>query len=99
MAAGDHRVAAAAARLRSELKEAGAAGQAAERDARRLAGLITVTLQAALLARHAPGSIAGAFAATRLEPVGHGPATPFGSLPAGLDLPEILTRAEVRPTA
>jgi len=97
MAAGDQRVAVAANRLRSELKEAAAAGPAAERDIRRLAGQITVTMQAALLARHAPGPIADAFAATRLEPGGCGPATPFGSLPAGLDLPSIAGRAEATP--
>ncbi len=97
MAAGDQRVAAAAARLRSELKEASAAGPAAERDVRRLSGLITVTVQAALLARHAPGPVAEAFAATRLETGGHGPATPFGSLPAGLNLPSVVARAEVTP--
>jgi len=97
MGADDQRVAAAAARLRSELKEAAAAGQAAERDVRRLAGQITVALQAALLARHAPGAIAGAFAATRLEPGGYGPASPFGSLPAGLDLPAIIGRADATP--
>jgi putative acyl-CoA dehydrogenase len=97
MAAGDQRVAAAAARLRSELKEAAAAGPAAERDVRRLAGQITVTVQAALLARHAPGPVADAFTATRLEPGGYGPATPFGSMPAGLDLAAVAARAEVTP--
>jgi putative acyl-CoA dehydrogenase len=93
MAAGDQRVAAAATRLRSELKEAAAAGQAAERDVRRLAAQITVTLQAALLARHAPEPVADAFVATRLEPGGYGPVTPFGTFPAGLDLPAIGARA------
>ena len=92
--AGDPRVAAAAARLRAELKEAAAAGPEAEAQARRLAGLITVTFQGALLARHAPAAVADAFAATRLDggPSATGPATPLGSLPAGLDLPAIVAR-------
>lgn len=94
-AAGDARVAAAAAGLRAALKEAAGSGQAAERQARRLAGQITVTLQAALLARHAPAAVADAFVATRLEPGSSGPAVPFGSLPAGLDLPAIIARSAV----
>jgi putative acyl-CoA dehydrogenase len=93
LAADDARVSAAADRLRAELKAAGTAD--AERNARRLASQITVTLQAALLARHAPAPIADAFADTRLTPAAGmaGPAAPFGSLPRGLDLPAILARA------
>jgi putative acyl-CoA dehydrogenase len=87
-------VGAAADRLRSELKAAAGAPDA-QRDARRLASQITVVLQAALLARHAPPAVAYAFASTRLEPAaGAGPATPFGTLPGGLDLPAILARAD-----
>ncbi|MBO0823807.1 MAG: hypothetical protein J2P27_08110, partial [Actinobacteria bacterium] len=74
-----------------------AAGPAAERDVRSLAGQITVTLQAALMARHAPAAVADAFVATRLNPEGYSPAMPFGSLPSGLDLPAILARAYVAP--
>jgi putative acyl-CoA dehydrogenase len=108
LAAGDQRVAAAAAGLRQGLKEAasdgqaGQAGQAGQRHARRLAGQLTVTLQAALLARHAPAAVADAFCATRLGPEGGaspqggtGPGTPFGSLPDGLDLAAILVRSAV----
>ena len=91
------RVAAAADHLRAELK-AVAADPDAQRDARRLAGQITITLQAALLARHAPAPVADAFASTRLQPAatGTGPAAPFGSMPRGLDLPAIISRT---PTA
>jgi putative acyl-CoA dehydrogenase len=96
LAADDARVSAAADQLRAELKAA--ADPDAQRDARRLASQITVTLQAALLARHAPAAIADAFASTRLAPAAGsaGPAAPFGSLPRGLDLPAILARAAPR---
>jgi putative acyl-CoA dehydrogenase len=93
LAAGDARLSTAADGLRAELKAVAAPD--AQRDARRLASQITVTLQAALLARHAPAAIADAFVSTRLPPAAGnaGPATPFGSLPRGLDLPAILARA------
>ncbi len=96
LAADDARVRAAGDQLRAELKAAGT--QDAQRDARRLASQIAVTLQAALLVRHAPAAIADAFAATRLQPAAGkaAPATPFGSLPRGLDLPAILARAAPR---
>jgi putative acyl-CoA dehydrogenase len=80
-------------------------GPDAEYAARRLAGMITVTLQAALLARHAPGAVADAFCASRLGigPLAQGfaartsaalgPGVPFGTLPAGTGLGEILDRA------
>ncbi len=96
LAAGDGRVAAAADRLRAALK--GLAGITdAQHDARLLAGQITVALQAALLARHAPSAVADAFLSTRLQPTSAwaAPATPFGSLPRGLDLAAILARAHV----
>jgi putative acyl-CoA dehydrogenase len=93
LAAGDGRVSAAADQLRGDLRAVAAPD--AQRDARRLASRITVTLQAALLARHAPAAIANAFVSTRLPPavVSAGPAAPFGSLPRGLDLAAILARA------
>ena len=98
LAGGDRRVAAAAASLRQEIKEAVASGPAGQQNVRRLAAQITVTLQAALLARHAPAAVADAFTATRLsaagpEPGPAGPAAPFGSLPGGLDLAAILDRS------
>jgi putative acyl-CoA dehydrogenase len=96
LATDDARVRAAADQLRTELKAA--VTPDAEREARRLASHIAVTLQAALLARHAPTAIADAFASTRLLPAGSGtgPATPFGSLPRGLHLDAILARAAPR---
>jgi putative acyl-CoA dehydrogenase len=95
-AASDARVAAAGARLRTALKDAADAGAQAQRDARLLAGQIAVTLQAALLARHAPRQVADAYLASRLEPTQTaGPAVPFGSLPGGLELAPILERSSV----
>jgi putative acyl-CoA dehydrogenase len=95
LAADDARVRAAADELRAELKRAAGAFDP-QRSARRLASQIAITLQAALLARHAPSVIADAFASTRLQPAagGCGPATPFGTLPSGTDLPAILTRTD-----
>jgi putative acyl-CoA dehydrogenase len=91
-AGGDRRLDTAAARLRDELKEADSAG--AEYRARRLAGQIAVTMQAALLVRHAPAAVADAFCASRIgpDPAG-GPGGLFGSLPDGLDLDPVLDRA------
>jgi putative acyl-CoA dehydrogenase len=95
LAAGDPLVAAAAARLRSDLKEAAADGQAAGGHARRLAGQIAITLQAALMARFAPAAVAAGYLRSRLEPTTAGPAAPFGSLPDGLDLAGIVERSVV----
>jgi putative acyl-CoA dehydrogenase len=87
-------LAAAAGRLRAELKQAASAGLAAQGDARRLAGVIAVTLQAALLARFAPSAVATAYCASRLDNQhAAGPAAPFGSLPDGLDLAAIVERS------
>ncbi len=93
-AGGDRRLDAAAAQLRRELKEAAAAsGAEAQYRARRLAGLIAVTLQAALLVRYAPGAVADAFCASRTGPgLLAVPGGPFGSLPDGLDLDPVLDR-------
>ncbi len=95
LAAGaDRRLDQASQQLRLELKEAAGAGRRAEYQARRLAGLITVVLQAALLARHAPGAVADAFCASRLAvPAVGGPGSPFGALPGGLALGPILDRS------
>jgi putative acyl-CoA dehydrogenase len=96
LAAADSRVAAAAASLRGEIKEAAGGGPAALAQARRLAGQITLTLQAALLARHAPPAVAGAFLSSRLGAARPGgPAAPFGSLPGGLDLRAVTGRSAV----
>jgi putative acyl-CoA dehydrogenase len=95
LAAGaDRRLDAAAALLRRELKEA--AGAPAQYRARRLAALVAVTLQAALLVRHAPAAVADAFCASRLGTDGAaGAGGAFGMLPDGLDLDPVLARAVV----
>src|ERR1700733_9505594 len=98
LAAGaDRRLDAAAERLRCSLKEAWAAdGDGAQYGARRLAGLITLTLQASLLVRHAPAAVADAFCGSRLgSELSAGPGGPFGTLPDGLDLDPVLGRASV----
>jgi putative acyl-CoA dehydrogenase len=94
LAGSDAQLSAATASLREQLKDPG------ERDARRLAAQITLTLQAALLARHAPPAVADAFISSRLSttsaagPAG-GPAMPFGTLPSGTDVAGILARSAV----
>jgi len=102
LASGDQRAAAAGASLRRDLKDVSATDPAAQRHARRLAGQITLALQASLLARHAPSPVWSAFSSTRLgcdsdgaPGSAGGPATPFGSLPDGLDLAPILARSVV----
>jgi putative acyl-CoA dehydrogenase len=94
---GDQRLDVTFKRLRDELGQlAAASGEEAQYRARRLAGLIAVTLQASLLVRHAPAAVADAFCASRLgaEPAA-GPAQPFGTLPDRLDLSPVLDRARV----
>jgi putative acyl-CoA dehydrogenase len=97
LAAGsDRRLDRAIGELERELAEVAAADPAAaQSQARRLAGLITVVTQAALLARYAPAAVTDAFCASRLDSAGGfgGPGLSFGMLPGGLDLPPILERA------
>ena len=52
--------------------------------------MMALTLQGALLTRHAPGEMAEAFCAARLAPRYRGA---FGTLPKGLDLDAIISRA------
>ena len=94
-AGGDPRLDTAVSGLNQELRKLAArTGPEAQFGARRLAGMITVALQAALLVRHAPGPVADAFCASRLGPgAPPGPGVPFGTLPDGLALNEILGRA------
>jgi putative acyl-CoA dehydrogenase len=98
-AGGDARLDSAIGTLHGRLAWlAGATALDAQYGARGLAGLIAVTLQAALLVRHAPAAVADAFCGSRLGGSGPGgPAMPFGSLPGGLDLDTILGRARVAP--
>ena len=74
----------AADALRQDLAEAQPA------TARALTERLALTLQAALLTRHAPPAIAEAFAATRLGPRWTGA---YGALPPNLDTGAILERA------
>jgi putative acyl-CoA dehydrogenase len=108
-AGGDKRLDEATAELRRMLaglaglaeSAPGAPSQAAEYQARRLAGLIASLLQGALLVRHAPTAVADAFCASRLgSAAAGGPGYAFGTLPDGLDLPSVVDRARVSvPTA
>jgi putative acyl-CoA dehydrogenase len=66
------------------------AGRPDEAQARRLAEMIVLAVQGALLARFAPPAIADAFCASRLEGERGGA---FGALPPGLDLHAIVERA------
>ncbi len=93
-AGGDPGLDAAVAQLRQLL--AGLETATGQAQARRLAGLIAVTMQAALLVRHDSGPVADAFCASRLGPAAPGgPGAPFGTLPDGLDLGAVLDRARV----
>ncbi len=85
LAAGaDHRLDQAISRLHKEL------GDPSEARARRLAELIALTLQGALLVRHGHPAVADAFCASRLDGDW---GVAFGTLPGGLDLGAIIDRA------
>jgi putative acyl-CoA dehydrogenase len=97
LAAGaDRRLDRAAARLRADLtglarEVAGAGGgDAAQAAARRVARSMALVLQASLLVRHAPGFVADAFCASRLDGEWGGV---FGTLPAGVDTAAVVDRA------
>ncbi len=93
----DQRLDHAIGRLWRQIKETADADQVtAQFDARRLAALITVITQAALLTRYAPTEVSDAFCASRLEAGLCGPGASFGVLPHGLDLKRVLDRT--RPT-
>ncbi len=95
MAAGaDSRLDEATGRFWPFLAEIASNPSEAPYQARRLAGLLTVLLQAALLARLAPGPVSDAFCATRLagQAGPAGPGVSFGMLPRGLDLSGVLDR-------
>jgi putative acyl-CoA dehydrogenase len=94
LAAGaDGRLDRAIERLWAEIKATMAADQA-ESGARRLAGLLTVVTQAALLSKHAPAEVSDLFCASRLDDSGGfgGPGLSFGMLPSGHDLMRVLNR-------
>src|SRR4249920_574893 len=93
-AGGDRRLDAALGQLRELLAGLeSATSLEAQYRARRLAGLIAVALQAALLVRYLPGPLADAFCGSRLGPAPAG--GPFGTLPDGLDVAAIIDRARV----
>jgi len=95
LAAGaDRRLDQAARLIWRELAGIAADPEGAQAQARMLAGLLTVAVQAALLVRHAPQAVSDAFCASRLatsEGLG-GPGVSFGTLPRGLDLGVVLGR-------
>jgi putative acyl-CoA dehydrogenase len=80
---GDRRLDEAIGRLEKDVTEA------SEPSARRLAESLAVTLQAALLVRHAPAAVADAFVATRLAG-DRGRA--YGTLPAAAAVNDIIPR-------
>jgi len=65
-------------------------GNPSEAEARRLCERISLSLQGALLVRFAPGAVADGFCASRLS--GESRRT-FGTLPGGVDVNAIITRA------
>jgi putative acyl-CoA dehydrogenase len=95
-AGADHRFDQAIEHLWAELGGIASDSQAAAQfKARRLAGLLTIVTQAALLLRNAPTAVSDAFCASRLDDFGGfgGPGMSFGMLPPGLDLVRVLDRA------
>jgi putative acyl-CoA dehydrogenase len=92
VAGADRRLDQAISRLWPELTEVTSDPSEAPNQARRLAGLLTVLMQAALLIRLAPGPVSDAFCASRLtdRPGLGGPGISFGMLPRGLDLRSVI---------
>jgi putative acyl-CoA dehydrogenase len=92
VAGADRRLDQAISRLWPELTEVTSEPSEAPNQARRLAGLLTVLIQAALLIRLAPGPVSDAFCASRLADGSGlgGPGISFGTLPRGLDLPGLI---------
>jgi putative acyl-CoA dehydrogenase len=82
--ADDARITAAVSNLQKDL------GEADEVSARRLVERLALTLQASLLVQHAPAAVSDAFCASRL---GGDWGLAFGTLPRGLDLTSIISRA------
>ena len=77
------------AALRDELADA----SDVEYRARTIVDRMAVTIQAALLVRHAPAAVADAFCASRLDGAGH---RQYGTLPRGADCAAIVERATPR---
>ncbi|NBE55901.1 DNA alkylation response protein [Streptomyces sp. YC537] len=81
----DPRLDAAWRSLRAELQRT----EDAELRARGLVERMALVLQGALLVRHAPGAVADAYCASRLD----GQGATFGTLPTGVDLAAVIARA------
>jgi putative acyl-CoA dehydrogenase len=98
-AGADRRFDRATDRLFAELAALSSADRvSAQFQARRLAGLITVTLQCSLMLKNSPVAVSDAFLATRLAGAGGfgGPGVSFGMLPDGLELRPVLDRVRTR---
>ncbi|HEX6800563.1 MAG TPA: isovaleryl-CoA dehydrogenase [Ktedonobacterales bacterium] len=85
----DARLDATVGTLRDDLAALARAPQEAESGARRLVERMALALQAALLVRHAPHTVADAFCASRL---GGDWGYAYGTLPAGVDAAAIVAR-------
>jgi len=85
---GDRRLDRAIDRLAGELRRP----EEHEARARRIAERMAVALQASLMIRHSPSTLADAFCATRLDADG---GAAYGSLPAGLHQQAIVDRARM----
>jgi putative acyl-CoA dehydrogenase len=75
-------------RAAADLRERLGRGQPAEAEARAVAERLALLLQGALLVRHAPAAVAGAYCRTRLAESGR----TYGALPAGIDIRGIIAR-------
>ncbi|HUC58681.1 MAG TPA: acyl-CoA dehydrogenase family protein [Streptosporangiaceae bacterium] len=95
----DRRFDRASDRLFAELAALSSADrQSGQLQARRLAGLLTVTLQGLLMQKYSPVAVSDAFLATRLAGAGAlgGPGASFGMLPDTLELMPVLDRVRTR---
>jgi putative acyl-CoA dehydrogenase len=92
-AGADSRLDQAIGRLRKELADP------AEVSARRIAEAMALTLQGALLVRHAHPAVADAFAASRLADDTGSWGRAYGTLPSGVDTAAIVARVTPEPLA
>jgi putative acyl-CoA dehydrogenase len=95
----DRRFDRAADKLAGELSALASTDQVtAQYQARRLAGMLTVVWQAALLIKNAPVAVSDAFCASRLTGTTGfgGPGVSFGMLPGGIDLVPVVDRIKPR---
>ncbi len=98
-AGAERRLDGATDRLFEEFAELSSAdGETSQRRARRLAGLITVTLEGSLILKNAPAAVSDAFLKTRLDGTwGYGgPGVSFGMVPERIELTPVLDRIRTR---